>query len=106
MVPDLTTALRKESDALAGSELADALIDIAGGVDPVVREAIGRFPQPLATTTWLTLLRRAPAALPLHPSLNREAIVAMSRWRFHPATQDGRPVPIRAVVEMEFVLRK
>jgi protein TonB len=41
----------------------------------------------------------------LHPSLNREALNAMARWEFTPAISQGVPVPVRAVVEMEFSLR-
>ena len=51
-------------------------------------------------------VREVEVLRPLHPSLNREAIVAMSRWRFHPAMHDGRAAPVRVTVEMEFSLRK
>jgi TonB family protein len=42
----------------------------------------------------------------LHPELNREALLAMLRWQFRPATRAGKAVPMRVVVEMEFALRK
>jgi TonB family protein len=38
----------------------------------------------------------------LHPDLNREALLAMLRWQFRPGTREGKAVPMRVVVEMEF----
>ena len=42
---------------------------------------------------------------PLHPSLDAEALRALSKWRFKPGTKDGKPVPVRVEIEMSFDLR-
>lgn len=41
---------------------------------------------------------------PLHPSLDAEALRALSGWRFKPGTKDGTPVPVRVEIEMAFAL--
>ena len=38
--------------------------------------------------------------------LDRQAVAALSQWRFEPGRKDGRPVPVRVTVEMRFTLRK
>lgn len=38
------------------------------------------------------------------PDLNDNAIAAVKRWKFAPATQDGKPVPVEIVVEVSFRL--
>jgi TonB family protein len=42
---------------------------------------------------------------PLHPSLDAQALRALSNWRFKPGTKDGKPVPVRVDIEMSFDLR-
>jgi protein TonB len=39
------------------------------------------------------------------PRLDAAAIVLVSKWRFKPAMQDGRPIPWRQVSNIAFVLR-
>lgn len=41
----------------------------------------------------------------LHPDLNLEALLAMTRWQFTPASRQGTPRALRILVEMEFSLR-
>ena len=41
-----------------------------------------------------------------HASLDAAAVAALRRWRFLPATQDGRPVPAAAEVPVRFRLRR
>ena len=36
--------------------------------------------------------------------LDEEAIKALGKWRFRPATKEGKPVPVRANVEINFRL--
>lgn len=38
----------------------------------------------------------------LDPQLDRNAIEALSRWKFSPATRDGAPIDIEAVVHIPF----
>jgi TonB family protein len=40
----------------------------------------------------------------LTPGLDQQAIKAVSRWRFEPATQDGNPCPMRVAVDVSFHL--
>jgi len=40
----------------------------------------------------------------LNPALDQKAIEAVSRWRFAPATKDGKPVAVRLQVEVTFRL--
>jgi TonB family protein len=40
----------------------------------------------------------------LNPTLDQKAIEAVSRWRFAPATKDGKPVAVRLQVEVTFRL--
>ncbi len=40
----------------------------------------------------------------LDPGLDRNAIDAISNWRFSPGTKDGRPVPVAATIEVNFRL--
>jgi protein TonB len=41
----------------------------------------------------------------VHPSLDLEAIRAVSRWRYTPTLLDGRPVPVIMTVTVNFRLR-
>jgi TonB family protein len=41
----------------------------------------------------------------LDPVLDMEAAYALSRWRFRPATREGKPVPVVVDVELTFKLR-
>lgn len=41
---------------------------------------------------------------PLGYGLDEKAVEALSQWRFEPATEDGKPIPVRANVEMNFRL--
>ena len=42
---------------------------------------------------------------PLEPSLDENAVVAVSKWQFTSATKDGKPVPIQMEVEVGYDLR-
>jgi protein TonB len=42
--------------------------------------------------------------LPLPYGLNEEAIKALKKWRFKPATMNGQPVAVQANVEVNFRL--
>lgn len=59
-----------------------AVVDILVGADGVPRE-------PRLIT-------------PLDYGLDRQAVEALCDWRFHPARENGRPVAIRATVEIKF----
>ena len=37
--------------------------------------------------------------------LDREAVKAVRAWRFQPGTYEGRPVPVRVLIELFFTLR-
>ena len=38
--------------------------------------------------------------------LDKQAVAALSQWRFEPGLKDGKPVPVRVTIEMRFRLRK
>jgi TonB family protein len=38
--------------------------------------------------------------------LDKQAVAALSQWRFKPGLKDRKPVPVRVTVEMRFTLRK
>jgi TonB family protein len=40
----------------------------------------------------------------LHPDLDRNAVEAVSQWLFEPGTKKGKPVPVRATIEINFRL--
>ncbi len=40
----------------------------------------------------------------LDPGLDQKAIEAVRQWRFRPATKNGRPVSVRATIEVNFRL--
>jgi TonB family protein len=40
----------------------------------------------------------------LDPGLDRSALDAISAWRFQPATKNGKPIVVKATVEMNFKL--
>ena len=37
--------------------------------------------------------------------LDKQAVAALSQWRFEPVRKDGKPVPVRVTVEMRFTLK-
>jgi TonB family protein len=39
---------------------------------------------------------------PGDPDFDREAVKALSEWRFKPGLKDGKPVPVRVEVELTF----
>ena len=41
----------------------------------------------------------------LHRDLDAAALAAMKEWKFRPARQDGKPVPVVVEVEMTFTLK-
>jgi periplasmic protein TonB len=41
---------------------------------------------------------------PLSPELDEAAMNAVKRWKFDPATKDGRPVSVQINVEVQFAL--
>jgi protein TonB len=41
----------------------------------------------------------------LSPSLDQRSIDAVSKWKFTPATRDGKPVAVRISVETSFKIR-
>jgi TonB family protein len=38
--------------------------------------------------------------------LDKQAVAALSQWRFEPGLKDGKPVPVRVTIEMRFWLKK
>ena len=38
--------------------------------------------------------------------LDKQAVAALSQWRFEPGLKGGKPVPVRVTVEMRFRLKK
>ena len=38
------------------------------------------------------------------PDSNENAIKAVQRWKFAPATKEGKPVPVKILVDVEFKL--
>ena len=49
-------------------------------------------------------VRDAVITRSLEPSLDKEAIKAVSKWKFEPATKDGTPITVRVAVEVSFHL--
>ena len=41
---------------------------------------------------------------PLEPGLDQNAVAAIKKWQFTPATKDGKPVPIQMEVEVGYRL--
>ena len=49
-------------------------------------------------------VRDAKVVTSLDKYLDQKALEAVSKWKFQPATQDGKPVALRTVVEINFHL--
>lgn len=47
-------------------------------------------------------VRDAKVTTSLDQDLDRQALKAVSTWKFQPATKDGKPVPVRIAVETYF----
>ena len=45
-------------------------------------------------------------SLDIEYGLDKQAVAALSQWRFEPGLKDGKPVPVRVTVEMLFTLKK
>ena len=50
-------------------------------------------------------VRDAKVTTSLDKDLDRQALKAVSTWKFQPATKDGKPVPVRIAVETDFRIR-
>jgi len=50
-------------------------------------------------------VRDAKVTTSLEKSLDQQALDTVSKWKFEPATKDGKPVPVRIAVEMSFNIR-
>jgi len=50
-------------------------------------------------------VRDAKVVKSLEESLDKQAIAAVSTWRFKPATKDGTPVAVRVPAEVSFHIR-
>lgn len=42
---------------------------------------------------------------PLDPGLDASAVASIKTWRFQPGSKNGKPVPVRAVIEVNFRLK-
>jgi TonB family protein len=49
-------------------------------------------------------VRDAQIASGLDKDLDKQALKAVSAWRFEPATKDGKPVAVRIKVEVDYRL--
>jgi TonB family protein len=49
--------------------------------------------------------RNINIAKSLNPALDKKAIEAVSKWRFAPATKDGKPVSAVVTIEVHFYLK-
>jgi len=49
-------------------------------------------------------VRDASVVKSLEPGLDKQAIAAVRKWKFQPATKDGRPVAVQIIVETDFRL--
>jgi TonB family protein len=47
-------------------------------------------------------VRDARVVAGLAKDLDQQALKAVSTWKFEPATKDGKPVPVRIKVEVDF----
>jgi len=50
-------------------------------------------------------VRDAKVTTSLDEGLDQQAIDTVNKWKFQPATKDGKPVPVRLAVEMSFNIR-
>jgi len=78
--PGYSEAARK--GLISGSVLAELIV----GVDGIPRD--------------IRIVRS------LEPGLDQNAIEALSQWRFRPGQLDGKPVPVRARIEITFGVRR
>jgi hypothetical protein len=92
----LATTLASESDAMAASEHADALIELTGRPHATALEAARRSPQVLQRSLLFTLARVAPGTVPVHLDLlipadaaTDDAVLVLSQLRrAYPAVAD------------------
>lgn len=56
--------------------------------------------EPDGTVSHATVLRS------LDPGLDQEALKAARAWRFEPGRREGKPVPVRVIIELTFTLKK
>ena len=49
-------------------------------------------------------VRDATVVQSLEPGLDKQALAAVSKWKFQPATKDGKPVAVHVMVETNFRL--
>jgi len=60
---------------------------------------------PLRTNDWaLAMSSRIMRAKSLDKDLDKQALAAVSTWKFEPATKDGKPVAVHLKAEVDFRL--
>lgn len=90
---------------LAGKVPAHPIYTPAPEYDPDARRAHVRGTVRLSIVVGADgLVHDAKIQKSLDPRLDQKAIEAVEKWKFDPAVQDGKPIPVELPVEVSFRL--
>jgi TonB family protein len=98
--------------------IKDGVYKVCGGVKPPVptyrpEPEFSEFARKYGLTGTVTLvgvvdpngsMRDIEIAKPCGAGFDEQAMEAVSKWRFRPATKDGTPVPVRIAIDVDFHL--
>src|SRR5579885_2990636 len=106
IVPGLLSPLRisKMERPYIVLAVASSLLSLSDNRSRNIRNALERSTSRVPYGFPPSLIRQAKVEHSLEASLDRQALTAVSTWKFNPATKDGQPVAVKINIDVSFKL--